>query len=217
MAYLLLIVGIMLRPILALVCFSSLVAGVSAAPIIPTSYNYNVSPWGYWDDTGTQLTDGLYNNVIPGANLATPDAYNWVGWDGNSPSITFNFNQVVTINTLALSSVKWTNAAVYLPTQVTIGSDVFSVNDGDYTNLDKALLSFNGSWTGTALTVQLERGGQWTFLDEVSFDGVIGAGTNNPPSNNVPDESSVMVMLGLGLIAAVVGRARFPGFSGRTF
>jgi hypothetical protein len=61
------------------VCLASQLA---ASPIVPASYSYNQGPWSYWDDTGKQLTDGLYNGLIPGVNLATPDAYNWVGFSG---------------------------------------------------------------------------------------------------------------------------------------
>jgi hypothetical protein len=163
---------------------------LSAGPLTPLSYTLNSSPWQYWDDTGSQLTDGLYNAIVPGANLGVPDAYNWVGWLGNNPSITFNFSQVVTVDSLTLSTVRWEPAGVYLPTQVLINSNAFSVNNV-FPDTNKAQLTFNGTWTGTTLSLGLTSVGGWTFLDEVTFDGQIGA-PSAPPSQSVPDTGTTL-------------------------
>jgi hypothetical protein len=180
---------------------------LSATPIVPTSYTQVNDPWAYWDDTGTQLTDGLYNDIIPTLNLGVPTAYNWVGWSNNTPNITFNFGQEVTITSLSLSTVRWEPAAVYLPTQVMINSDTFAVT-GTFAQMDKALLTFNGSWTGSTLHLGMVAGGQWTFLDEVTFDGFVGRpqdNNNNNNNNRVPEggATAALLLLSLGLCAAL--------------
>ncbi|HEY8994298.1 MAG TPA: hypothetical protein VIM71_06545 [Lacunisphaera sp.] len=180
---------------------------LAASPITPTSYSYNQAPWGYWDDTGSQLTDGLYNALIPGVNLATPDAYNWVGFAGGTPSVTFNFGASVTINSLALSMANWTPAAVYLPNLVVINSSNFAVNPGSYPNMDHVLLSFNGSWTGNSLTLTLTPAytGVWTFVDEVTFTK---ADPTTKPANTVPDASATLPLMAAALSGLFVARKK---------
>ena len=182
---------------------------LAATPIVPVSYTYAASPWGYWDDTGGQLTDGLYNGLIPGVSLATPDAYNWVGWSGNVPSVTFDFGATVTIQSLTIDAALWTPAGVYLPGQVTINADTFNVTPDGYTgfaNMDRAILNFGGSWTGSTLTLNFTAApntGAWTFLDEVSFDGHVGG-------NSVPDSGATLayLMLAFAILVLVAKRNR---------
>lgn len=180
---------------------------LAASPITPTSYSYNQAPWSYWDDTGSQLTDGLYNALVPGVNLATPDAYNWVGFSGGTPSVTFNFGSSVTINSLALSMANWTPAGVYLPNLVVINSSNFALNPGSYPNMDHVLLNFGGSWTGSSLTLTLTPAytGVWTFIDEVSFTK---ADSNVRPSNTVPDASATLPLMAAALAGLFVARRK---------
>lgn len=198
----------MLKRFIVCSAFLIIAAGVSATPLTPTSYVHNNGASGsYPDDTGSQLTDGLLNNIIPSVNLGTPDSFNWVGWDlGRNPSVTFNFGQIVTVNQVSIDTVRWEPAGVYLPTQVKIGSSLFSVGSG-YTNMDKALLTFNGSWTGSSLTLDMTAGGYWTFVDEVSFDGHVGAPTQQPTAQ-APDGTSTALMLLIGFVGVSAVMAR---------
>lgn len=193
-----------------------LAVSLAAAPALavtltPTSYSNNTSPYAYVDDTGTQLTDGLFNAVVPGSNLATPDAYNWVGWSNINPSITFDFGQVVTVMNLSLSTVRWEAAGVYLPDKVNINLESFTVT-GLYPNLDKAVLSFNGSWTGSTLTIELERNAEWTFLDEVTFEGRLGAPTQTPTP--APEAGATMLYLIAAGCIALTGKILRTRWSG---
>lgn len=174
---------------------------LAAAPIVPTSYSFNMGP-GYPDDTGSQLTDGAYAPLIPGVSL-TP--YEWVGWDGGNPSITFNFGSVVSINQVSLSMANWTAAAVYLPEEVVIGGTAFTVDPLDYPNLDHALLIFGIGWTGSSLTIDLDSShNRWIFLDEVTFN----EGPAQDNGNAVPDASATLPLLAMGLAGMFVLRRR---------
>jgi hypothetical protein len=189
---------------LSAVCLATQLA---ASTIVPTSYSYNQSPWGYWDDTGSQLTDGLYNALIPGVNLATPDAYNWVGFSGGTPSVTFNFGSSVTINNLTLSMANWTPAGVYLPNLVAINSSNFAVNPASYPNMDHVLLSFGGGWTGSSLTLALTPAyaGVWTFIDEVTFTK---ADATIRPGNAVPDATAALPLMTVALAGLFLARRK---------
>lgn len=176
------------------------VARLSADPVVVDYYEISGSP-GYWDDTGKQLTDGLYAPYTPGSSLANDGGYAWVGWDRISPTITFHFANIVTINTVTLHSILWTDAAVYLPGQVTINGDAFTATTngiGSYTNKNEVTFNFHGSWTGDELVMTLGRANsdlQWLFADEVSF--------SNRPRSNVPDSGSTVLFTGLGLLSLV--------------
>jgi hypothetical protein len=188
----------MKRLFLVLSIIIGLTARLTALPLAPTSYTYlnGYGPYGYLDETGDQLTNGVYNGLIPGINLATPDAYEWVAFGGTG-EVSFHFASNVTVQNITISMAQWTPAAVYLPPSITVNSTVFNINAGAFSNMDHAIISLNGSWTGTDLTLYFTYGGQWTFLDEVTFSGV-GAG------NSVPESGSTMIMaMGavLGLLA----------------
>lgn len=196
----------MKRIIPALALGLALATSLLATPIVPTSYSYNVGfgPSGsYPDETGGQLTDGLYNAIIPGSNLGTPNAVNWVGFDNyRGGSFTFNFANSVTIDSVSLSMVRWNPAGVYLPASVTVGSTNFSVNESSYTDMDLALLTFGGSWTGTSLTVTIAAGGYWTFVDEVTFN-------QQTSTNTVPDSTGTLALMSLSVAALFAVRRRF--------
>lgn len=174
---------------------------LSASPIVPTSYSFNMGP-GYGDDTGSQLTDGLYAPLVPGVSLT---GYEWVGWDGGNPSITFNFGSVVSINQVSLSMANWTAAAVYLPEAIAIGGTAFAINPLSYPNLNHALLSFDIGWTGSSLTIDLDSSyNRWIFLDEVTFN----EGPAQDSGNSVPDASATLPLLAVGLASLAALRRR---------
>jgi hypothetical protein len=174
---------------------------LSASPIVPTSYSFNMGP-GYGDDTGSQLTDGLYAPLIPSVSLT---GYEWVGWDGGNPSITFNFGSEVSINQVSLSMANWTAAAVYLPEAVVIGGSAFAVNPLAYPNLDHALLTFDIGWTGSSLTIDLDSSyNRWIFLDEVTFN----EGPAQGSGNTVPDATATLPLIASALAGMFALRRR---------
>ncbi len=172
---------------------------------MPTSYSFNPTiSWGYIDDTGSQLTDGVYAPVEPGVSLTT---YEWLGWDGSNPSITFNFGSEVSIDQVSLSMAHWTNAAVYLPESIVIGGTAFTVNPADYPNLNHALLTFDIAWTGSSLTIDLDSShNRWIFIDEVTFNEGPVQGQGN--ENRVPEASATLPLVASALVGLFALRRR---------
>lgn len=197
-------------------------ATLAAAPIVPLSYTINI-PGGYPDEGGTQLTDGLHNAIIPGDPVhgggslgsdpwpAYPyGAYNWVGWDGGSPKIDFDFGSNVTIGSVTIDFALWTGAAVYLPGKATINGQDFAIStDGytGYTNFNRVTLTFNGNWTGSNLVLdltQVPERNRWMFVDEVTFNTTV---TSSP----VPDSGNMLALLGVALTGFAAFRRRHAG------
>ena len=185
-----------LRSLLSYLVFAGTFSVAAAAPIQPVSYSYNGINPSLYVDSGNELTDGALQTIGPG--FLGFD--NWVGFDRQDASITFNFNEVVTIGSVTLSSVRWGQAAVYLPETVQIGGTSFSVNEELWPEFTKVALTFSGNWTGTSLTIDLTRAGQWTFLDEVTF----ASPSSTAPS--VPDQGATAALLGLALTGIAAGR-----------
>ena len=89
---------------------------------------------------------------------------------------------------------------IYLPSCVMIDNTDFTVNQSAIPNDTRGTLLFNGSWTGSTLTVDLSdcSTSDWIFVDEITF-------------NAVP-EPSVLALLagGLGLLILRIKRPLSP-------
>lgn len=179
----------------------TLAATATAALVIPTSYMATPGEgiaqggsYNYFDDTGTQLTDGIFGINDWTANLGNGHAYEWVGWQNAEPTMTFNFASSVTLDQVIIGFNRASNAGIYLPATVTIGSSVFTLTRSELTDGTRGDLIFNGSWTGSTLTVQLADGGPgWIFVDEIRFQAI-------------PEPGAVTAVAALGLLGFVVYR-----------
>jgi hypothetical protein len=158
--------------------FSSLSA--DAQSVIPTSYvatpGDGVSQGGtynYYDDTGSQFTDGIYGANDWSANLGNGPAYEWVGWWAAAPAITFQFSAPETISQVGIDFDLNQSASILLPTIVTIGGTVFTVDPNAIPDDTRGTLYFNGNWSGSSLTVDLENcnTSNWILADEITFSG----------------------------------------------
>jgi hypothetical protein len=152
-----------------------------ATPLVPT--NYVATPgegiaqggyYNYFDDTGHQLTDGIYGVNDWAANLGNGIAYEWVGWRVADPTITFQFAGPVTISQVGIDFNRTESDLIFLPSTVVIGGTDFTVNPNAIPDDTRGTLFFNGSWTGTTLTVNLSdcSTSDWIFVDEVTFNGI---------------------------------------------
>jgi PEP-CTERM motif len=181
-------------------CWSSSADAISLTPT-----NYVATPgegtaqggyYNYFDDTSHQLTDGKYGVNNWSANLGNGIAYEWVGWRVADPTITFQFAEPVTINQVGIDFNQNTSDLIFLPSTVQIDDTDFTVNPNAIPNDKRGTLFFNGNWTGTTLTLNLEdcSKSDWIFVDEIVFNGVNGVTT-------VPEPSAFMLLAGgLGLL-----------------
>jgi PEP-CTERM motif len=181
-------------------CWSS---SANAESLAPT--NYVATPgegtaqggyYNYFDDTGSQLTDGQYGVNNWSANLGDGIAYEWVGWRVADPTITFQFAEPVTINQVGIDFNRNESDMIFLPSTVQIDDTDFALNPNAISNDTRGTLFFNGNWTGTTLTMNLEdcSTSDWIFVDEIVFNGVNGTTT-------VPEPSAFMLLAaGLGLL-----------------
>lgn len=166
---------VLLALVLAFVSGSS----ASATSLFPT--NYTATPgegivqggyYNYFDDTGAQLTDGIYGVNNWSANLGDGIAYEWVGWRVADPVISFQFSAPVTINQVGIDFNRTESAQIFLPSTVTVDGTDFTVNPNAIPDASRGTLFFNGNWTGTTLTLNLTdcSASDWIFVDEVTFN-----------------------------------------------
>lgn len=153
-----------------------------ATPLVPASYNATPGEglaqggtFNYSDETGGQLTDGIYGVNDWSANLGNGNAYEWVGWTVANPSITIQFSGPVTVNQVEIDFDRNEEAPqIFLPGTASIGGTGFAVAPNAIPDDSRGTLYFNGSWTGTTLTINLADANpqHWIFIDEITFDGV---------------------------------------------
>lgn len=203
---------------LCTVLASTLAASAAfAAGPSPDSYNMlngNTGSYQYWDDTYSgagcltcdnavltggkgDLTDGIIatTNWYVAEAPAGPGPY--VGWTLD-PTITFHWNASTSISSVTFYFDDADGAGgVSPPSSVTVNGVNYAVADP----VGSAPFSFTAggvSFTGNDLVVSIQRSNQWVFLSEVQFN--VGA---------VPEpETYAMMLVGLGLVAAVARRRR---------
>lgn len=182
------------RIVLVLVILTCPACCLAATQVVPSSYQYldNEGPYGLLD-IGGELTDGFYGNMNPGINLAAPDPSGWVEFGGRG-AVAFAFDAGVTISNIVLSMARWEPAAIYLPDQLSVNGVDYSGYAGVFGDMDRALISLGGSWTGSNLTLEFAHS-QYLFMDEVSFYGT-----------SVP-EPSTAVLLSVALIPLLASAA----------
>jgi hypothetical protein len=180
------------------------VAGAANAQILISPTGYTATPgngiaqgggYNYFDETGSQLTDGIKGANAWNADLGNGIAYEWVGWNRVDPTITFNFASPVTISQVTIGFNVNHGADIYLPTSINIGGNTFSPTGNEISDNTRGDLSLAGTWTGSSLTINLTRNlgdpaGYWIFTDEFSFQGAA-----------VPEPAEYAAVAGLALVA----------------
>lgn len=181
---------------------------VGATPVVPISYTAmpgegiaQGGTYNYFDDTGGQLTDGIYGLNDWSVNLGYGNAYEWVGWRVADPVITFQFSGPVNINQVGIDfNRSEVPELIFLPNTVSIGGTDFTVAADAIPDDSRGTLFFNGSWSGTTLTINLadSNPSDWIFVDEITFNNDV---------TMVPEPSVFMLLTGgLGLLMLRVKR-----------
>lgn len=153
-------------------------------------------------DFGVKLTDGAYGDLVPGERLASADPSAWVEFSGIGEA-TFHFSGSPTIRNVTVSLANWTPAAIYLPDAFRINGEIVTYS-GTFPDMNRALISLDGEWTGADLTLNFSRvGGGYFFLDEVSFYGTPGEGVAA-----VPEPASCASWTALGVAGLALKRRR---------
>lgn len=186
-----------------LVCAPS----VFASPITVSSYTINTPTEApYPDDTGVQLTDGIFGTTdLISAGAAVP----WVGWiNTNAISMTFNFSTIQSITAVSIDFLLETVNFSYLPDSVNIGGQIFPVDSVAFKNqfgdAGTGFVTFNllSPINTQSLAVELDKAnsGFHILIDEVTFAG--NTSTTSP-------EPATFGFIGAGLLGlALVARRR---------
>jgi PEP-CTERM motif len=168
---------------------------VFAGPITVSSYTINTATEASFpDDTGLQLTDGLFGSTDLSSSAAF---FPWVGWlNTNAISMTFNFGSIQSITSVSIDFLLETQNFAFLPDSVNIGGQVFSVDPNAIGNPATGFLTFNlsSAINTQSLAVELDKAntGFHILIDEVTFDG--GTAATGAP------EPATFGMIGAGLL-----------------
>jgi hypothetical protein len=162
-------------------------------------FTYSPCNGGVCDTTGALLSGGT--GKLTDGNLPSLSWYQyggstpWVGWDvfqgGSNPTVTFNFNGTVHIDSVTVWVDNTIGAGgVYLPSSIFIDGQSFSISP-DNVNPNPRAYTFSGlNINASNVNVQFFQSSyQWLMVGEVSFDD----GTTRVP------EPGTMFLLGLGL------------------
>lgn len=183
-------------------------AGASAQFVAPTSYTATPAEgtavggsWDYFDEGGTQLTDGIFGVDEWSANLGQGNAQEWVGWYTTAATITFTFPVPVSITAVTLGLARGEGAGIFIPPSITVGIETFALAGDTFPDGTRANLTFALAQplVGTQLTVNVNSTpGQWAFLDEVQIVAAV-------------PEPATWASLGLGLAALAAFAVRRRG------
>jgi hypothetical protein len=196
-----------------------------AAAINPVSYEMpngygqaNGGSYNYWDKNytgaGNTSTDGAYlSGGLGDLTDGVTTNLNWyniengagtgpyVGWLDINPTIIFHFASTVNISSITIHADDSFGAGgVSLPLSVAFngGSAINVIDPNSSSSLPKDLIFSNLSLTGNQVSITLNRGNRWVFVDEISF--------NAAP---VPEpETYAMMLAGLGVMVSATRRRK---------
>ena len=126
----------------------------------------------YFDDTGSQLANGILgaDDILTDQGLGT--AYEWVGWtDLTDPiTLTFTLQGDVSIAAVKIGFNHREGLGVFVPNRVTINGVSFEPAADAVPNNQRSDLTFTGLFNGPLVNIILHhRGRGWILVDEVSF------------------------------------------------
>lgn len=141
-------------------------------PILYTAPAGETGMVSYFDDTGNQLSDGIFGNDDILADAGFGLAYEWVGWtEATDPiTLTFNFTGQVDISAVEIGFYHRDGMGIFIPSRVSINSQSFDLSEDDVANNTRGDLTFPGPFSGPAVQIALQhRGRGWILVDEIRF------------------------------------------------
>jgi hypothetical protein len=124
----------------------------------------------YFDDTGSQLSDGILgkDDILADQGLGT--AYEWVGWTELTDPVTLTFTlpEGTSLAAIEIGFNHREGLGVFVPNRVTINGMDFELQAEAVPNNQRADLTFSGPFSGPVVNIVLHhRGRGWILLDEV--------------------------------------------------
>ncbi len=159
--------------------------------------------FNYWDDTYNgagnrnadrsplsgglgQLTDGVVGGNAWNANLGNGPAQEWVGWVNFNPTITFTFAQPAQFSVVGVfaNNSRFGGVSVFESYTASFSNDgvnfsnpltrtVSALESADTTARSFGLVT--GGITAQYVRFEFVRADAWTFISEMTFEGVIPA------------------------------------------
>jgi hypothetical protein len=144
----------------------------------------SVTPLGYtapagetgmvnlFDESGTQLIDGVKGTDDFLADLGQGSAYEWVGWtDLTEPvSLTFTFEGECSFAFIEIGVNHREGLGIFVPEIVTINGVDFKLPADEVPNNQRKDIVFTGPFNGSEVQIILHhRGRGWILVDEIHF------------------------------------------------
>lgn len=150
-----------------------------AATVVPTGYSYLIAPTSstaYKDDTYNGTTGELTDGVSATSDWQATDGFNRtgpnVGWQNQNPTIRFDFDQVYDFTSLLMNFQDGQGAfGVGIPTSITVNGLISpTLTGGTIATALDTVMDLRSLTPTDTLTVTVNRGYQWTFLSEFTFN-----------------------------------------------
>jgi hypothetical protein len=170
----------MQRCLTGLLSLGVLACSAGAQSIVPMGYAFSSPPEGqaqggsfnYFDESGTQLIDGVVGVDDWTADLGNGPAHEWVGWVVANPVIEFTFAEPVSIRRVEIGLNRSESAGIHIPQTVTIGDVATSLEADVFADGNRAWVSFEVNLplsSSIRIAMNDAAANRWIFTDEIRF------------------------------------------------
>ena len=146
----------------------------TCAPI-PLSYSYSIIPTN--DTSLSKLTDNTIGSYVTSGGSVPSQ---WVTWQNQSPTITFRFPGIVTINKVSFHFQGDRVNSICLPSSVVIGGITYIVSD----TTTNGWKDFVGTWSSNVLEIKLinRSTGSKIYVSDIKFAEPVSVTSSSWPS-----------------------------------